>query len=149
MEDYELIERIPTAKELNKLRNLVGWGIIDEEALKIGLNNSLYGVCIAIDENVIGTARIIGDRSTCFYIQDVIVHPDYQRIGLGYSIMKRIMDYIDKAACSGAIVGLMSAKGKEGFYEKFGFWMRPNDHFGPGMMQFWEKGKKLKIRDVS
>ncbi len=53
MEDYKLIERIPTAKELNKLKNLVRWGIIDEEVLKIGLDNSLYGVCIAIDENVI------------------------------------------------------------------------------------------------
>lgn len=53
--------------------------------------------------------------------------------------MKRIMDYIDKKACNGAVVGLMSAKGKEKFYEKFGFWMRPNNHFGSGMMQFWEK----------
>lgn len=54
-------------------------------------------------------------------------------------IMKKIMDYIDKNACSGIIVGLMSAKGKERFYRKFGFWMRPNDNFGPGMIQFLEK----------
>jgi len=139
MEDYKLAERMPTVKELSDLRRLVGWGIPDKEALKLGLDNSLYGVCVLIGENVIGTARIIGDKSTCFYIQDVIVHPGHQMNGIGYSMMKKIMNYIDKNACNGAVVGLMSAKGKEKFYQKLGFWIRPNEHFGHGMMQFWKK----------
>lgn len=139
MEDYKLIERMPTVNELNELRSSVGWGTVEKEALKLGLDNSLYGVCMVMGENVIGTALIVGDKSTCFYIQDVIVHPEHQRVGIGYFMMVKIIDYIDKNACSGAIVGLMSAKGKEKFYQKFGFWMRPNDNFGPGMMQFWER----------
>ena len=139
MENYKLIERMPTVKELSELRGLVGWGIPDKEALKLGLDNSLYGVCMVICENVIGTARIVGDKSTCFYIQDVIVHPEHQRKGIGCSMMKKIMNYMDENACNGAVVGLMSAKGKEQFYQKFGFWIRPNEHFGNGMMQFWEK----------
>lgn len=140
MGDYIVLERMATVKELMELRRLVGWGIPDEEALSLGLDNSLYGVCVLIDGNIVGTARIIGDRSTCFYIQDVIVHPEYQRKGIGLSMMEKIMNYIDKHACQGAVVGLMSAKGKEQFYERFGFWKRPNEHFGHGMMQFWEKG---------
>lgn len=31
----------------------------------------------------------------------------------------------------------MSAKGKEKFYKRYGFWKRPNEHFGHGMMQLW------------
>lgn len=139
MGNYILIERMATVKELTELRTLVGWGIPDEKALKLGLDNSLYGICAVIDGNIVGTARIIGDRSTCFYIQDVIVHPEYQRKGIGLSMMGKLMDYINEHACDGAVVGLMSAKGKEQFYEKFGFWIRPNEHFGHGMMQFWKK----------
>lgn len=139
MENYELIERMPTVKELSELRKLVGWGIPDEEALKLGLYNSLYGVCMVIGQKIVGTARVVGDRSTCFYIQDVIVNPEHQRKGIGLSMMKKIMNYIEKNACDGAVVGLMSAKGKEQFYQRFGFWERPNEHFGHGMMQFWKK----------
>ena len=32
---------------------------------------------------------------------------------------------------------LNSAKGKEAFYEKFGFRVRPNDHAGAGMDQWF------------
>jgi len=136
---YELIERKPTAEEMVTLRQSVGWGISNEQSLSKGLENSLYGVC-AISENiVIGTARVVGDGATVFYIQDVIVKPVYQRMGIGYAMMEKVMDYIGRNACSGAVVGLLSAKGKEEFYKRFGFWERPNDNFGAGMMQFCER----------
>ncbi|BBB89486.1 MAG TPA: GNAT family N-acetyltransferase [Methylomusa anaerophila] len=136
---YEIIEGLPAAKEIVKLRNLVGWGDVDQESMEKGLASSLYAVFVLLDEEVIGTARIVGDGSTCFYIQDVIVKPGHQKMGIGTAVMKRIMNYISKNACSGAIVGLMAAKGKEDFYEKFGFWKRPNENFGHGMIQFWDK----------
>ena len=139
MNNYEVVERMPTSKELVELRRLVSWGDLDEEALKVGLENSLHGVCAVIDGSVVGTARVIGDNSTCFYIQDVIVCPEHQRKGIGLAMMDKIMSFININACNGAIVGLMSSKGKEDFYEKFGFWKRPNENFGHGMMQFWEK----------
>ena len=136
---YELINKRPTAKEMITLRESVGWGIPDTECLQKGLDNSLHGVCAVADGAVIGTARVVGDGFTVFYIQDVIVNPEYQRMGVGLAMMKAIMNYICGNACNGAIVGLMAAKGKEKFYEKFGFWMRPTEKFGAGMMQFWER----------
>ena len=139
MQEFELIERKPSAEELFILRESVGWGIGDKEAFENGLKNSLYGVCVFKDGEIIGTARIIGDGNTCFYIQDVIVKPGYQKMGIGFEMMNKLMKYIEIHACSGAVVGLMAAKEKEGFYEKFGFWNRPNEHFGHGMMQFWKK----------
>lgn len=139
MDRYELIERVPTTEELTGLRKLVKWGIPEKGAMQNGLDNSLYGVCLYIDGKIAGTARVVGDGNTCFYIQDVIVDPEYQKQGIGVAIMGKIMEYIQKNACKGAVVGLMAAKGKEDFYKKFGFWTRPNEHFGHGMMQFWEK----------
>jgi predicted N-acetyltransferase YhbS len=126
-------------EELFELRKSVGWSTGEIEPFERGLQNSLYGVCALLNGKIIGTARVIGDGSTCFYIQDLIVKPEYQRMGIGLEMMQRVMKFIKENACSSAIVGLMSAKDKEEFYEKFGFWKRPNEKFGHGMMQFWKK----------
>lgn len=139
MLNYELIKRKPTAEELINLRESIGWGIPNKESLQKGLDNSLYGVCAIADGKVIGTARVVGDGFTVFYIQDVIVNPSFQRMGIGMTMMKAVMNYIGDNSCNGAVVGLMSAKGKEEFYKRFGFLERPNESFGAGMIQFWER----------
>ncbi|MDP4143304.1 MAG: GNAT family N-acetyltransferase [Bacillota bacterium] len=138
MNSYKLAERKPTVDEFVKLRNSVSWGIPTKEAVVKGLDNSLYGVVAIANDEVIGMIRVVGDWSTCFYIQDVIVDPRHQGKGIGKGMMKKVMEFISGNACEGAIVGLMAARGKEEFYEKFGFWKRPNENFGHGMMQFWE-----------
>jgi hypothetical protein len=60
-------------------------------------------------------------------------------MGIGTEMMKKVMGYIERNACVGAVVGLMAAKNKEGFYKKFRFWKRPTEHYGHGMIQFWNK----------
>ena len=35
-------------------------------------------------------------------------------------------------------IGLMAAEGNHGFYEKLGYFARPAEGFGPGMMKFCE-----------
>ena len=59
MKEFEVIERMATVKELSELRMLVGWEILNEEDLRLGLDNSLYGVCAVIAGNIVGTARIM------------------------------------------------------------------------------------------
>ena len=78
-------------------------------------------------------ARIIGDQGMYFYIQDVIVLPKYQKQNVGFELMKKIMTYIEKNKKENMFIGLMAAKGKEGFYKKFGFVERPSEKYGPGM----------------
>lgn len=138
MKKYELIDRKPIAEEMTSLRKSVGWGISDIDSMKKGLENSLFGICAIAEDKVIGSARVVGDGFTAFYIQDVIVDPEFQRIGIRMAMMNRIMSYISEHACTGAVVGLMSAEGKEEFYERFGFKKRPNENFGAGMTQFWK-----------
>lgn len=130
------VEERPTAKNWLKLRKTVGLYGHDRplDIAEKGLQNSLYVVCVYDREELIGMARIIGDGYTCFYIQDVLVHPKYQGRGIGKEIMKRILEYI-KDVDKTAIIGLMSSKGKESFYEKFGFIKRPNDKYGSGMIK--------------
>jgi len=140
--EYTLIKEPPTAQESLALKREADWVLTDLESTQIGLDHSLFAVTIRLDKELVGMARVVGDGSTVFYIQDVIVRPAYQRQGLATQMLTAIMDYIENAACPGAIVGLMSAPGIEPLYECFGFWCRPVGHHGHGMMQYWKMDYK-------
>jgi GNAT superfamily N-acetyltransferase len=142
---YRVVERTPSVRELLEIRKAVGWRTGKTGPWKKALRNSLFSVCALSAEKVIGTARVVGDGSMCFYIQDVLVMPEHQKRGVGLKMMKFLMKYLKKKAGTGATVGLMAVKGKEGFYEKFGFWKRPNRKFGHGMMQFWNKPRPVRV----
>jgi ribosomal protein S18 acetylase RimI-like enzyme len=141
MSDLIYIEQAPTLDAYNALRRDAGWPEYGDLAqLRAGLDGSLYHIHVLDDGETIGMGRVIGDGHITFYIQDIIVAKTHQGRGIGREIMRRIMGYIDEHAAPGAVIGLMAAKGKEGFYERFGFWGRPNETMGKGMMQFG-KGK--------
>ena len=133
----KLIERIPTPQEYNQLRTAVGWGAYDEAVIEEFLLNSLYCVCAYLDGRIVGMARVIGDGGLVFYIQDVIVFPEFQGQGIGRQMMEKVMAYIENHAHHNTIIGLMSAVGKESFYERYGFSKRPTEKYGAGMTRFW------------
>jgi predicted GNAT family N-acyltransferase len=91
-----------------------------------------------LEDEIVGMARVLGDGSLVYYIQDVIVHPNRQRQGISAQMMERVMAYIGSHASQNSIIGLMSAYGKESFYEKYGFVKRPTDRLGCGMTIFWQ-----------
>ena len=138
MEPCNVVEKLPTAEEYNGLRSLVGWRTYQLDVIEKALPNTLYCVCAYCGEQLVGMARIIGDRGMVYYIQDVIVIPEYQRQGIGTQMMDAIMGYIRLHASQNTIIGLMSAVGKEAFYEKYGFMVRPTEKYGAGMTMFWK-----------
>jgi GNAT superfamily N-acetyltransferase len=135
-----LVDKLPSAEEYNHLRSLVGWGTYRDEVIDRALPRSLHCVCALIDGQMVGMARVIGDGGLVYYIQDVIVAPDYQGRGIGTQLMDRVMEYVRAHAHNNSIVGLMAAKGRESFYAKYGFAARPNGRLGPGMTIFWRAG---------
>lgn len=132
----EIVYRSPTIEEYISLRKAVGWDIPDEQAIKISLKNALFSVCLVKGNNIIGYGRVVGDEGLYFYIQDIIVLPEYQGHGYGKKVMDEIMNYINQKARKGAFIGLFSAKGLEGFYKKYGFKERPDENSGAGMFLF-------------
>ena len=125
--------RSPTIQEYRELRNLVGWWETDVHATEKALNNSLFSVIALEADRVVGFGRIVGDGGLYFYIQDLIVHPDFQSKGIGKAILKELMIHIGTHAAPGAFIALMAAKGLESYYEQFGFTARDRD--APGMYQ--------------
>ncbi|MGN0537521.1 MAG: GNAT family N-acetyltransferase [Acutalibacteraceae bacterium] len=136
-----LYENKLTAEDFCDLQEAVGFGRPNLSQIKTALKNSIYIVSAEIDGEVVGMGRLVGDYARIFYIQDVFISPNYQRQGIGTAIMKKLLSYIkdlNLVDCN-IMVGLMSAKGKEDFYKRFGFKVRPNDFQGCGMMMNIEK----------
>ena len=127
----KIIEKIPTPEEYNHIRELVKWGAIPMPYVKTGLNNSTFGVCAYVNDEIVGLARVVGDGAIYFFIKDMIIHPDYQRQGIGTKIMNTIIKIFKERYENKGMVFLFAAKGKAAFYEKFGFEKRDDD--APGM----------------
>ncbi len=136
--EIEIMEKLPSSEEYNQLRNVVGWGVYDPEVVEMSLPKSLYCLCAVVENKIIGMARVVGDDGLVYYIQDVIVRPEYQKQGVGTKIMERIMGFIQGRAKHNTFIGLMAAKGKEPFYERYGFTPRPNEDLGSGMTIYWK-----------
>ena len=50
----------------------------------------IYGAYV--QNKLVGLIRAVGDGVTIVYIQDLLVHPEYQRMGIGKALMGRILD---------------------------------------------------------
>lgn len=121
-------------EDYKMLRHLAAWDMPPDNAIESALAHSEFLVAVYHEEEIVGMGRIVGDHGFIYFIADIIVHPHFQGEKVGTAIMKEIMAYLNNSAPRHAYVTLMSAHGKEGFYEKFGFFKRPDSQYGHGMM---------------
>lgn len=129
-------ENINDVKEFNLLYDLVGWGANDEVISQKALNNTFYSVSVYDDEKIIGYGRLIGDGICFMYIHDVMVDPEYQGRKIGTMIMNKLLEKIKIIEKENPYLRtyLGASKGKEGFYERFGFVKRIDAGLGYGMI---------------
>lgn len=84
-------------KEVQKLWISVGWCGKDEyyspQTVKAAINNTMLLVT-ARNENreLIGMARVFGDQFFTTYIAELIVHPDYQKCGIGKKLVQKVKE---------------------------------------------------------
>lgn len=112
----------PTIEEYLYLCSSVGWKeFMNFEAAETSIRNSVYSVVVKDHHTILGMGRIVGDHAIYFYIQDIVVHPDYQGKGIGKEIMSALLKYLEENAPDKAFIGLFAAEGKGAFYEKYDF----------------------------
>ena len=136
--NIKYIEKFPTPEEYNMLSEAVGWGSKEKSIIEEAFKNTLYSLCVYDEDKFIGFGRIIGDKTIFLYFHDLKVLPEYQNQGIGTEIMRRLLKQVDeyKKVNPKIRTYLGAAKGKEGFYEKFGFEVRPNGDVGAGMILY-------------
>lgn len=134
----KIVENKITANDFNYLTEKVGWGIRDINIVEEALKNTLYSVTIYDDNKIIGYGRLIGDKTIFLYIQDVMVIPEYQNKKIGTKIVNLLIDKVNeyKKINPNIRTYLGASKGKEKFYEKFGFKTRSSVDLGEGMILF-------------
>ena len=129
-------EAAPSTFEFANLRVVIGWENPELRILQKSINSSLYWISAFSGETLVGCGRVVGDGAMYFYVQDIMVHPSHQNVGLGSEIMQSINQYLSANCPSGSTIGLFAAQGKEPFYEKFGFITRTGQNLGLGMCKF-------------
>ena len=129
-------DNINNVDEFNLLYDLVGWGSYDKNISKKALDNTYYSVSVYDDDKIIGYGRLVGDAICFMYIHDVIVLHEYQNKKIGTMIMNKLLDKIKEIQNENPNLRtyLGASKGKEEFYERFGFIKRIDADLGYGMI---------------
>jgi len=137
MREVKLYDNCLTVTDFILLRESVEWDTLPKIQIEQALKNGIYSVVAKHGDNVVGMGRLVGDGIMYWYVQDVIILPEYQCENIGKRIIEKLLKYaeVNSLAQTTITIGLMSAKGKEGFYKKFDFIERPNDKFGAGMIK--------------
>jgi predicted GNAT family N-acyltransferase len=134
MGDVSLSEDLPTSAEFIALRQQMGWGVVDDGTARRTIECACFTVCLRREGRLVGLGRIMGDGALYFSIADVIIAPELQGGGHGVTLMNALTAYLKRAATPGASITLQPLKGREGFYERFGFVRCPTGPFGAGMV---------------
>lgn len=112
---------IPTLQQALTLYEAVGWTAYtqDPNTLERALAGSALVVTACDDQQLIGLARIISDGATIAYLQDVLVHPDHHRRGLGRQLVQAAIEPF--SAVRQKVLLTDAEPGQRAFYEALGF----------------------------
>ncbi len=128
-----------TPEEYMDLRKKMGWTEFPLEEAKDCIDNAYMVLCVRDDDKAVGVARLIWDGGYIAFLSDVIVDDKYQGQGIGTKLVEACIQRLksDLKPVYKVKMNLNAAKGKESFYERFGFRERPNDDAGAGMDQWF------------
>lgn len=73
-------------------------------------------------EKLVGMCRASWDGAIMAEVKNVVVHPDYQRQGIGTELVRLLLEGLERLQVSH--VTLITGPGQEAFYERFGFEVR-------------------------
>lgn len=136
--EYIILDNQLQAEDFIRLFASAGWGELPQDLVELSLANSYATFPVKKENKVIAMARLLGDGAMSFFLKDLVVAPEYQRTGIGSRLLTHVEEYIRTQLKSGweGYLQLVSAKGKEAFYQKMGYATHPHEHSGPGMSKW-------------
>ncbi len=129
------VEAFPALRmdEVEALYRAVGWTTYADDVvtLEAALAGSSRVVVARRDGRLIGLARVISDGATICYLQDVLIHPDAQRAGVGRALVLAALE--PYAAVRQKVLLTDDEPGQRAFYESLGY-QETRDH-GAGSLR--------------
>jgi GNAT superfamily N-acetyltransferase len=118
--DITYDENILTADNIILFQRKMGWTEEPKDQLTKSLSNTLFLVVSKKDDEIIGMGRLLGDAAMYWYINDVFILTEYQGLGIGKEIVKRLVQYAKQNSLSGTSISLclISAQGKTSFINR-------------------------------
>ena len=79
------------------LYEAVGWTAYtkDPEGLVRAVRNSTWVATVWVEARLVGLIRVLSDDVSIAWLQDVIVHPEHQRAGLGRQLAQAALSRFD------------------------------------------------------
>jgi len=119
--EYRIIDGAENMKleDIQRLLKMTYWADkrSPETVEKSVRNASCYGVYLDDVNKLVGFARVISDYATTFYLADVIIDPEYQRLGFGTALVSYVLSRPEYQG----LRGILLTKNAHGLYRKFGF----------------------------
>lgn len=110
-----------SVETLTELYKSVKWtGYTDHpEKMKRLLEGSYYYISAWKEESLVGLIRSVGDGASILYFQDILVHPDFQRQGIGKQLMERLIS--DNSNIRQMVLITDDTEDTKAFYQHVGF----------------------------
>ena len=115
-----VVGQVPAARDVIALYGAVGWGKADaynEGEIQAALTNTM---CIihATDRDgaLIGLARLFGDGVLQTSLAEIVVHPNWQRRGVGRAMLSKACEL-----CAATAIFLETFRGNESFFDHCDF----------------------------
>lgn len=135
---YTLVDNALTVDDFVRLFASAGWGEMPRDVVETALQKSYATFEVKENGQTIAMARLLGDGAMAFFLKDFVVEPSFQGKGIGRMLMNHIEAYIRQKLQPGweGYLQLVSARGKEGFYQHMGYAMHPHETSGAGMSKW-------------
>lgn len=128
---YSLTKQIE-AIELIGLYNAVGWSAYTNspDTLLAAIQGSHTVAVAHVGNQLVGLARSISDGASICYLQDILVHPDHHRAGIGRGLAELI--FAQYPGVRQKVLLTDDEPGQKAFYESLG--MTQASEFPSGAM---------------
>jgi GNAT superfamily N-acetyltransferase len=108
----------PTENELSDLCESVGWSRFGKDFVALESYAATASAWTS-SGRLVGWTSVLSDNVRHAFLLDVVVHPDFQRHGIGKAVVLRAIDEMRGRGITAFHVDC--APDKAGFYEKCGF----------------------------
>ncbi len=113
------VENAPiNAKQIADLREAVGWNRM-ESSYENDQMTSYFHISVYDENKLVGIIDTVSNGITDAYIQDLMVHPDYQGKGIGTELMNRTIAYLKVRKIY--MISVIFDESLLPFYKRFGF----------------------------